>query len=73
MQWADECLWAAEPAFNLQVVVGVVDPNPLVGGEGIRTLKKAGVQVLKIGGKEELECYAINESFMKGMEAGSKA
>jgi len=55
----------------MQVVVGVIDPNPLVGGEGIRTLEKAGVQVLRIGGKEEEEYYAINESFMIGMEAGS--
>lgn len=57
----------------MQVVVGVIDPNPLVGGEGIRTLEQAGVEVVSIGGKEERECYAINESFMIGMEAGSKA
>ena len=52
--------------------MGVVDPNPLVGGEGIRTLEKAGIQVERVGGEEEQQCYAINESFMKRMEGGSK-
>ena len=28
-----------------QVVVGVTDPNPLVGGAGIKTLQDAGISV----------------------------
>jgi hypothetical protein len=28
-----------------QVVVGVVDPNPLVGGAGIKILTNAGIEV----------------------------
>ena len=28
----------------MQVVVGVGDPNPLVGGAGIATLEKAGIE-----------------------------
>lgn len=51
----------------------MVDPNPLVGGEGIRALEKAGIQVVTLGGEEERRCYDINASFMKRMEAGSKA
>ena len=69
--WYD--LASDSACFPLQVVVGVVDPNPLVGGEGIRTLEKAGIEVQRVGGEEERQCYAINESFMKRMEGGSKA
>ena len=53
----------------LQVVVGVQDPNPLVGGAGIETLKKAGIAVARIGGQEEQDCYALNEAFMERMKA----
>lgn len=54
-----------------QVVVGVGDPNPLVGGSGIKTLESAGITVVKIGGEEEQDCYNINADFMKRMEAGA--
>lgn len=47
------------------------DPNPLVGGSGIKMLEDAGIEVIKIGGHEEEECYKLNEDFMKKMEAGS--
>lgn len=67
------CSQALVAAKIARVVVGVVDPNPLVGGEGIRTLEKAGIQVEQVGGEVERQCYDINESFMKGMEAGSIA
>lgn len=53
-----------------QVVVGVEDPNPLVGGQGIKTLESAGITVELIGGNEERDCYAINEDFMARMKAG---
>jgi diaminohydroxyphosphoribosylaminopyrimidine deaminase/5-amino-6-(5-phosphoribosylamino)uracil reductase len=55
------------------VVIGVVDPNPLVGGAGIRTLEAAGVQVDLVGGDEEAECYAMNKDFMERMAAQVKA
>ena len=54
---------------RLQVVVGVGDPNPLVGGAGIATCERAGIEVAKIGGEEEGECYALNEDFMERMKA----
>ena len=52
----------------LQVVVGVGDPNPLVGGSGVTTLTKAGIAVEYVGGQEEAECYAINADFMERMK-----
>ncbi len=61
-EWSTAFIWA------LQVVVGVGDPNPLVGGSGIQTLEAAGIDVEVIGGKEEQDCYEINEDFMKMME-----
>lgn len=49
------------------MVVGVVDPNPLVGGSGIDRLLGAGVQVdcpcL------EQECFDLNRDFMERMAA----
>ena len=55
---------------TFQVVVGVGDPNPLVGGAGITTLEKAGISVSKVGGDLEKQCYDLNTEFMKKMEAG---
>ena len=47
----------------LQVVVGIVDPNPLVGGKGIATLETAGVHV--VAGCLQEACYAINREFIE--------
>ncbi|MBI5491608.1 MAG: bifunctional diaminohydroxyphosphoribosylaminopyrimidine deaminase/5-amino-6-(5-phosphoribosylamino)uracil reductase RibD [Deltaproteobacteria bacterium] len=44
-----------------KVVVGAVDPNPLVRGKGIARLKKAGVAVTS--GVLEDECSALNEAY----------
>ncbi|MFQ5902822.1 MAG: bifunctional diaminohydroxyphosphoribosylaminopyrimidine deaminase/5-amino-6-(5-phosphoribosylamino)uracil reductase RibD, partial [Candidatus Binatia bacterium] len=46
-----------------RVVVGMVDPNPLVSGRGIRRLSQAGVQVRV--GFLEAECRKLNEAFRK--------
>lgn len=46
-----------------RVVIGTVDPNPLVAGKGIEKLQKAGIEV-KVGVLEK-ECININEIFMK--------
>lgn len=44
-----------------RVVIGSVDPNPLVAGNGIKKLKEAGLEVLS--GVMEEEAIALNEFF----------
>jgi diaminohydroxyphosphoribosylaminopyrimidine deaminase/5-amino-6-(5-phosphoribosylamino)uracil reductase len=44
-------------------VAGTKDPNPLVSGQGIRKLKRAGIQVDV--GLLEAECQRLNEAFKK--------
>jgi len=53
--------------WQLQVFVGVRDPNPLVNNAGVDTLTKAGIDVAYIGGQEEQECFDINSDFMARM------
>lgn len=53
----------ARSVLIAQVVVGVVDPNPLVGGQGVETLEKAGIHV-DVGCLER-ECWDINAEFMQ--------
>lgn len=61
-------------ASLLQVVIGTGDPNPLVGGEGMKTLERAGIEVELIGGEEEQTAYNLNKDFMEKMKAaGQKA
>jgi diaminohydroxyphosphoribosylaminopyrimidine deaminase/5-amino-6-(5-phosphoribosylamino)uracil reductase len=45
-----------------KVVVGMVDPNPLVAGGGIARLRAAGVEVLV--GVEAEACQQLNEAFV---------
>ena len=44
-----------------QVVVGQLDPNPLVAGQGVARLRQAGVEVLV--GCREAECRELNRFF----------
>lgn len=46
-----------------RLVVGMVDPNPLVAGEGIRKAKEAEIEVTV--GVLEKECRKLNEIFIK--------
>lgn len=56
------CSEALIAAGVAKVVVGIVDPNPLVAGGGIARLRAAGVQV--VVGVEAEACYQINEAFI---------
>ena len=56
------CTEALIGAKVAKVVVGMVDPNPLVGGRGIERLKQAGIEV--IAGVEQEACQQLNEGFV---------
>jgi diaminohydroxyphosphoribosylaminopyrimidine deaminase/5-amino-6-(5-phosphoribosylamino)uracil reductase len=44
-----------------RVVIGTLDPNPLVAGRGVRMMQEAGIQV--VVGVLENECRALNKRF----------
>lgn len=44
-----------------RVVVGILDPNPLVAGRGIKMMQDAGIEVET--GVLEQECYELNKRF----------
>ncbi len=52
----------------VRVVVGMVDPNPLVAGSGLRFLAEQNIEVA--GLVLEAECRAINRPFIKHITTG---
>lgn len=56
------CSEALVSAGVAKVVVGMVDPNPLVAGGGIARLRAAGIEVLV--GVEQEACKKLNEGFI---------
>ncbi|MEY3867283.1 MAG: hypothetical protein RLZZ338_1174 [Cyanobacteriota bacterium] len=56
------CSEALVKAGVSKVVVGMVDPNPLVAGGGIKRLRDAGIEV--VVGVEEEACRQLNEAFI---------
>lgn len=56
------CSEALIHAGVAKVVVGMVDPNPLVAGGGIAKLRAAGIEVLV--GVEQAACQQLNEGFV---------
>jgi len=51
-----------------RVVIGTADPNPLVSGKGIDSLKRHGIETT-VGVLKE-ECLQLNERFFKFMKTG---
>jgi diaminohydroxyphosphoribosylaminopyrimidine deaminase / 5-amino-6-(5-phosphoribosylamino)uracil reductase len=62
------CADAVIQAGIARVVVGMVDPNPLVAGNGIRRLEAAGVAVTV--GVEVEDSRRLNEAFIHRMQQG---
>jgi len=60
-----ECLITQKPA---RVVIGTADPNPLVSGKGIDSLKRHGIETT-VGVLKE-ECMKLNERFFKFIKTG---
>lgn len=56
------CTSALIAAGVAKVVVGMVDPNPLVGGAGIERLRAAEIEV--VVGVEKEACQKLNEGFV---------
>ncbi|MGB3758200.1 MAG: bifunctional diaminohydroxyphosphoribosylaminopyrimidine deaminase/5-amino-6-(5-phosphoribosylamino)uracil reductase RibD [Rivularia sp. (in: cyanobacteria)] len=56
------CSEAVVAAGLAKAVVGMVDPNPLVAGGGIKRLQEAGIEV--VSGVEEAACRKLNEGFI---------
>lgn len=61
------CALALVEARVARVVVGIQDPNPLVAGSGMQTLRDAGIVVA--GPCEEEACREVNKEFMETMAA----
>jgi diaminohydroxyphosphoribosylaminopyrimidine deaminase / 5-amino-6-(5-phosphoribosylamino)uracil reductase len=57
------CAAALVAAGVQKVVIGMVDPNPLVAGGGIVTLEQAGIEV--VVGVETALCEELNEGFVQ--------
>jgi len=47
----------------IRVVIGTLDPNPLVNGRGVKMLRENGIEI-ETGLLEEA-CYELNENFFK--------
>jgi diaminohydroxyphosphoribosylaminopyrimidine deaminase / 5-amino-6-(5-phosphoribosylamino)uracil reductase len=62
------CTGAIVRAGIARVVVSATDPNPVVDGRGLRTLREAGVDVLD--GVRVGEAERLNEAFAKHVRTG---
>lgn len=62
------CTDALVAAGLRRVVVGMVDPNPLVRGRGLRRLRQAGIEVK--AGVLKKKCERLNEDFATFIRTG---
>ncbi len=62
------CCEAVAAAGVTRVVIGMLDPNPLVNGRGVKFLKDKGIEV--ISKVLEKECIDINRPFIKKITTG---
>lgn len=62
------CTEALLAAGIPEVVVGMIDPNPLMNGKGVARLRDAGITVRT--GVLEKECRRLNEAFARWVTAG---
>lgn len=62
------CVDAIVAAGVRRVVVGMVDPHPLVNGRGLRALRRAGIAVHC--GTLAAECQALNRAFVTQVTCG---
>ncbi|MCC7528267.1 MAG: bifunctional diaminohydroxyphosphoribosylaminopyrimidine deaminase/5-amino-6-(5-phosphoribosylamino)uracil reductase RibD, partial [Candidatus Melainabacteria bacterium] len=51
-----------------KVIAGMVDPNPVVKGGGVKALQEAGIEV--VAGVLENECAYLNRGFIKRTKTG---
>lgn len=63
------CTEALIKAKVKEVVVGMVDPNPIVASMGVDRLRNAGIDV-RVGVEEEL-CKRLNEAYIHQMLTGN--
>jgi diaminohydroxyphosphoribosylaminopyrimidine deaminase / 5-amino-6-(5-phosphoribosylamino)uracil reductase len=56
------CSEAIVAAQVARVVVGMIDPDPRVSGQGVARLQQAGIEV--VTGCEEAACQKLNEGFV---------
>ncbi|KAJ6675373.1 CYTOSINE DEAMINASE FAMILY MEMBER [Salix viminalis] len=62
------CSEALVKAKVKKVVVGMIDPNPIVASRGVQRLRDAGIDV--VVGVEEESCKRLNEAFIHKMLTG---
>ena len=64
------CTEALIKAKVKRVVIGMVDPNPIVASKGVDRLRDAGIDVTVAMEEEEELCKKLNEAYIHQMLTG---